>query len=119
MVIFAGVPVIGAVVAGGGAAMAGAWLAPLLGRAGGWGWLWALGAAVAITALGGAAAGALLDPTFRFGGPLAGVLFGFAMSFGRPVTALVWLGGFAGLHLGLQHWRGLQLARERLRVFAD
>lgn len=105
--------------AGVGAAVAGAWLAPLFGRAGGLGWLWAIGAAVAVTVFGGAVAGAVFDPASRFGGPVMGALMGPAMAMAHPVPALVWLGGFGGLHLAAQRWRGLRLARERLRVFAQ
>ena len=105
--------------AGVGAAAAGVWLAPLFGRPGVWGWLWAFGAAVAVTVLGGAVAGAVFDPALRFGGPVMGALMGPAMAMAHPVPALVWLGGFGGLHLALQRWRGLRLVRERLRVFAD
>ena len=105
--------------AGVGAAAAGAGLTPLFGRAAGWGWLWALGAAVVITVLGGAVAGLVFDPASRFWGPVMGALMGPAMAMAHPVPALVWLGGFGGLHLAAQRWRGLRLARERLRVFAD
>lgn len=105
--------------AGVGAAAAGAWLSPLFGRDGKWGWLWAFGAAVAITVFGGAVAGAVFDPMSRFGGALVGALMGPAMAISHPIPALVWLGGFGGLHLGVQRGRGLRLARERLRVFTD
>lgn len=111
-----GVLILGASV---GAAAAGAWLSPLFGRTGGWGWLWAFGAAVAVTVFGGAVAGAVFDPATRFGGAVMGALMGPAMAMAHPVPALVWLGGFGGLHLALRRWRGLRLARERVRVFAD
>ena len=105
--------------AGVGAGAAGAWLTPLFGRTGGWGWLWALGAAVGVTIFGGAVAGAVFEPTWGLSAPLIGALMGPAMAMAHPVAALVWLGGFGALHLALQRWRGLRLARERLRVFAE
>ena len=100
-----------------GSAAAGALLAPQFGRRGGLGWLWASGAAVMITVIGGAVAGAVFDPALRHGGPLTGAVIGPAMVMFHPLPALVWLGGFGGLHLCGRRWREAKMARDRLRVF--
>ena len=105
--------------AAGGSAVAGLWLSPLFGRAGGLGWVCAFGAALGVTVAGGAVAGAVFDPALRHGGPLTGAMMGPAMVLAHPVPVLVWLVGFGGLHLGLQSERGARDARDRLRIFAE
>lgn len=100
-----------------GGGLAGALLAPLFGRQGGWGGVLAFVAAIAATMLGGAVAGLVFDPGAQFGGPLMGAVMGSAMVLWHPLPALVWLAGFTALHLALRHWRPLQAGCNAAKVF--